>query len=366
MQNGLSDLLVTQGLFEAEPAPVSLGPVRHFAGWNQAGTAMAFTQPTPTGPKAELRWAFLLPPRPGTRDRVIVADSTGRHSEREVFSGMRATFLNWSPQSDHLSLWATFEPSHALLPYGVTGSDWGLRPGDPAILLDAKTGRIDWMPISAREKVQIGHYYLIQKDYAEARRWYDQATADFAAQKPDENPPRREEILNPQRFEFFHFYCLEQLGEQKAARAKLREFFALNNFQPPKPEERNGQPQPTAGVVSAHEHALLRQLYLAQVFLSLDALKDGLVFFEQRPAGYSKLLPAEAVERERFAAKLAQAQLLLNADRYAAFAKLATTDIVPFLLQQDLPLLGQPIDCGDRFGFAPCLRRGLLSFAFDG
>ena len=69
-----------------------------------------------------------------------------------------------------------------------------------------------------REKVQIGHYYLIQKDYAEARRWYDQATADFAAQKPDENPPQ-EEFLNPQRFEFFHFYCLEQLGEQGGPRS---------------------------------------------------------------------------------------------------------------------------------------------------
>ena len=109
----------------------------------------------------------------------------------------------------------------------------------------------------------------------------------------------------------------------------------------------------------------MRQLYLAQVFLSLDALKDGLVFFEQRPAGYSKLLPAEAVERERFAAKLAQAQLLLNADRYAAFAKLATTDIVPFLLQQNLPSLDSR-SIAEIGSVRPLSPPGAFSFAFDG
>ncbi len=335
--DGLSDLLMTQRLGETEPVPVSLRPVRHFAGWNRTGTRLAYTLPTPTGPHAELQWAFLLPPRAGARDRVVVADSARPDSEREVFSGMRASFLNWSPQSDRLSLWATFAPSHALLPFGLAGGA-GLRPGDPAILLDANTGQVDWMPINAGEKVQIGHYYLLRKNYAEARRWYDEAAADFAAQQPDENRSQAADFWNPRRFEFFHFYCLEQLGEHQAASKKLREFFTLTNYQPPPAKQANGGP-PIGPEISADAHALLRQLYVAQVFLSLDAPEAGLVFFEQRPADYAELLPPESLEPERFAALLARAQLLLNAERFDAFAKLATDEMLPRLLKQDLPSL---------------------------
>ena len=53
----------------------------------------------------------------------------------------------------------------------------GLRSGDPAALLDARTGTLAWMAVSPLEEAQIGHYDQIKHDYAEAWRRYERAEA---------------------------------------------------------------------------------------------------------------------------------------------------------------------------------------------
>ncbi len=324
----ISDCLMVQKVSESSPVPVTLRPVRNFAGWNNEGTSLAYTVPDPYGPKAEPCWAFLLLPIEAARDRVVIADAAGLHAERDVFTGMRANFLNWSPQREKLALWATFSPSHAVLPL----SNLGLRPGDPAAILNVQTGEMNWMPINTYEKVQIGHSALQRKNYAEARRWYEEAQAEFAAREKGKKTSAPRELFGPERFEMFHAYCLEKLGETEAARKKRREFFALTAFE----AETNAGDLQTLAPLIAESHAIARQLYLAQIFLSLNAVEDGLAFFAEEPQVLPGLVSAKALAHEQFAAKVAQAQLLLNVERWDEFARLATKELVPMLLKRNL------------------------------
>jgi hypothetical protein len=330
----ITDALMLHELSEPMPVPLTLSPVRNFAGWNASGTSLAYTVPSPYGPEAQPEWAFLLLPREAARDRVIIAEASGEHTEREVFSGMRAAFLNWSPQPDQLALWATFEPSHTDLSVGFASGSGGLRPGDPAAILDTQSGELNWMPINAREKIQIGHHSLIQKNYAEARHWYEEAETELAAkdQAPEKAAPR--ELFGPEQFELFHFLCLKKLGESELARKKLESFFTRTRFAGNAP----GNAVQIGPAPTAESHALARQLYIAQVYLSLGALEEGLEFFETAEAELSRLVPAESLAQEVFAAKIAQAQLQLNARRWDEFANLATSDLVPMLLEKNLEI----------------------------
>ena len=333
LQGAVVDVLLIQELSDSEPRPATLHPVRSFAGWNASGTSLAYTVPNPAWPNAEMPWAFLLMPRAGARDRMMIADASGKQAEREVFSGMRATFLNWSPSSDELSLWGTFTPSHDLLPFGGSG---GLRPGDPAALLDTQTGALQWMPIHAREQVQIGHYNLLKQNYAEALRWYEKAEKAFSEQVQAELVAPADWDRDPRRFEFFHYCCLKQLGKHEAAKRKLFEFFQKTESPPPQPEPGPQRDRPVNPERSGEEQIILRQLYMAQVFLSLNAIKSGVTFFEQFSEMLPRLVPKRDLADERFGSQLALAQLLLNAKRYDDYAALATTVLVPSLLQKDL------------------------------
>ncbi len=312
----LSSILMLHKFSEPEPVPWSLNPVRTFAGWNTQGTQLAYTVPSPFGPKAQMGWAFLLPVRGGARDRVMIADAAKQSPQREVFSGMRTAFFNWSPEENQLSMWATFSPSHSLLPLGPPSS-FGLQPGDPAALLDTQTGAVKWMPVNAREKVQIGHYYLIKKNYQTAKKWYDEATDDFANNKAKLKKTIAE--LGAEQFSLFQFHCMQQLEDATAAEDHLKVFF----------QETTPKEQTDAKVLS-----LARQLSIGQVFLSLNATPEGITYFEQQPEKYRKLIPASHVEHDLFAGKIARAQLLLNANRFDEFARLATTDILPALLKR--------------------------------
>src|SRR5204862_532274 len=111
-------------------------------------------------------------PNPDARDVVHVAGADGNDAS-VAFSGMRVTFPQWSPVEEQLSLWVTFTPSHRALIAGLLR--WGLPPGDPAAIFDPTTRRISWMTVNPQEKVQVGHYHLLKRDYAEAWRWYAEA-----------------------------------------------------------------------------------------------------------------------------------------------------------------------------------------------
>lgn len=129
---------------------------------------------------------------------------------------------------------------------------------------------------------------------------------------------------------------MQQQGEHEAAGGKLRDFFRQTQFTPWDEEQSNVPDRQIHEVLSSEAHAILRQLYLAQVFLSLNAVEAGLDFFERLPEQLPKLVPDHAVARERFASQLALAQLLLNGKRFEEYADLATTVLVPAMLREDL------------------------------
>ncbi|MHC4164029.1 MAG: TolB family protein [Planctomycetota bacterium] len=292
-------------------APVNARPVRRFVGWNATGDRLAYTVPDriPLQPK-EL-WALLLVPDPLARDAVFVTDGEGKTPGREVFAGMRVTFPQWSPKDDRLSLWFTFSPTHRTVLSRLFG--WGLRPGDPAALFDSASGQITWLTVNAHEKAQVGHYHLLRREYAKAWTWYEQAERE-APEQPA--PPRQRWFENlfgfnqPRDAHFFQYFCLKQLGREKEARFKLEAFErSLRGDEP------RGQ---------AETLGFFRDLYVAEVFLSLDAADACEAYFRpEHEDGGPRVGPA-----------LVTSQLHLLRERRAAYARHATETLAPLLLAE--------------------------------
>jgi hypothetical protein len=310
----------------ARPAgPTEL--VRRLAGWDARGERLAWVAPDALPGDAEgTFWAFLMRPDPQARDSIHVADGAGKGPGETVFSGMRVTFARWSPTEEKLSLWATFTPTHRSLTGAALGG--GLRPGDPAAVFDLKTQEMKWMPISPDEKVQVGHYHLLKRQYAEAWRWYEEAERDAAKPeaRPAANPP---EATHPG---CFHWYCLTKLGRPDEARTSLEEFRAaypprlareLAERPPANDAERWLREQMREGSLPFH---LRQESYLAEMFLSLDALEDGEAFFREA-------LAEGGSDEARLSRALALSQLLLLRRRYADYAELATETAAPLLLR---------------------------------
>ena len=157
--------------------PLNDRTIRRFAGWCAAGDHLAYVVPDEVlGSKGPL-WSFLLIPNAMARDAVVIDDgeSPGSPPSTPAFAGMRVTFPHWSPSTrdEVLSLWCTFSPSHLSTLAWILGGQ--LRSGDPAALLDARTGALSWMAVSPIEEAQIGHYEQITHNYAEAWRRYERA-----------------------------------------------------------------------------------------------------------------------------------------------------------------------------------------------
>src|SRR5439155_12520866 len=161
---------------------VNRAPVRRFAGWSGNGAHLAYIAPDTLPLAGDEPWALLLLPDASARDQVFVAAGSGQEPGRPVFSGMRVTFPQWSPHDDKLALSVTFMPAYRSVVSHLFG--WGLRPGDPAAVFDLKTGQLAWMPVNAQEKVQVGHYYLLKRDYAQALRWYQDAERELPPPAP--------------------------------------------------------------------------------------------------------------------------------------------------------------------------------------
>src|SRR5262249_34957604 len=157
--------------------PITSLPVRQFAGWSPTGTSLAYVTPEQDPGAADDSWAFLFPAGPRTRDRVLLAAGVGDDPGREVFSGMRVTFPHWSPTEDKLSVWFTFSPKYEMWSSPSSGIVAPTPPpapasqappqsarrrwwmwGDPAAVLDVRTGEVSWLAVNASEKAQVGHY----------------------------------------------------------------------------------------------------------------------------------------------------------------------------------------------------------------
>jgi dipeptidyl aminopeptidase/acylaminoacyl peptidase len=105
--------------------PINERPVRRFAGWSASGKQLAYIVPDRIPFAENEMWAFLLVPDPLARDAVYLADGTSGKQGRQVFSGMRVTFPQWSPKEEKLSVWFTFSPT-----YQSVGSHFLRPPSD--------------------------------------------------------------------------------------------------------------------------------------------------------------------------------------------------------------------------------------------
>jgi hypothetical protein len=302
-------------------------PVRRFAGWNASGDQLAYVVPELAHPKPGDSWALLLTPDPMPRDRVFVAPGAGNEAGREIFSGMRVTFPNWSPKENELSVWFTFSPTHRYLLSRLMGG--GLPHGDPAGVLDVITRQVHWMTVNAFEKAQVGHYHLLKRQYEEACRWYREAEA---ARKPPRQPAsafqEARELLGRRDFTFFEWYCLVKLGRPEEARTKLQKFQThfLRVLAAARQAQHAAQGQAAPLQADTLGDTITRSFYEAEAFLSLDAAGDARAFFQNE-------LATAKTEEERLSNGLVLAQLLLLDKQHAAYADLATATLRPLIVK---------------------------------
>ncbi len=317
---------------------LNLRPVRRFAGWCAAGDHLAYVSPDDVLGAEKTLWSFLLVPDPLAKDIVLIEGGNGAAGEttKPPFSGLRVTFPHWSPSSSDevLSLWCTFSPSHRSVLSRFLGG--GLRSGDPAALLDARTGTLSWMAVSPLEEMQIGHYEQIKHNYAEAWRRYEHAAttaADGGVPEPAEPKSGAEwlgQLFSPRGIAVFQFHCLTKLGRSDKARTKLEAFRKAYPPQFPSGHTAHGQKSATPlefpldqpwfrdamqpGGLCAR---VLQDLYIAEVLLSLDASQDAGEYFRSVVASTS----AET-ETAQLSAAVVLSQILLLEGKYDEYAEL--------------------------------------------
>jgi hypothetical protein len=310
-----------------DPVDVTDRPVRSFAGWDAAGRFLAYTTAEPLALPDENGLGLLLFADPLARDVLWVAPGAGDAPGRSVVSGLRTSFVRWSPGGERLSQWFTFSPSHQSI--FSKGLNWGLRRGDPAATIDPQTGAVSWMAVDADELAQVGHYYLQKREYDTAWSWYERAergrkpapgVAPGAGVRPFRDPS------------LFAYHCLNKLGRGEEARARLAAFREKAPALLPAVDPKS--PDPVMREVGTLL-PLARDLYAAEVFLSLDAAEDGEAFFR-------RTLAEATTDDDRLSAAVALSQLVLLRGRTAEYADLATGTIAPLLLRA-----WQPRKAGD-------------------
>jgi Tol biopolymer transport system component len=334
--------------------------VRNFAGWNAAGDKMACVVAEKMPPKAPESWALLLLPDPLARDSILLADRHG--SRRTVASGLRFTFPQWAPKRDQLSVWGTFSPSHRTTASEIWVGGLGLRRGDPAAVVDATTGAIRWLAINGDEQAQIGHFFLLKHDYAQAREWYRKADT----QLPKLEPLHRADLLRGlsgtaarrRTFEIFYWYCLTKLIEPNEAAARLATFDTAHRIEwPPsadrsaavsRPAEKKSAPATSdpalawsSGPARREMETLVsisKALSIAQMFLSVDDADGAQAYFNRRLES--------ADDPDRLGDLMALSQLYLLRKEDHDYAALVTDRLAPLLAEtlQDPPDAEHTID----------------------
>jgi hypothetical protein len=324
--DGGSLVTITPG--GAPSDPINTRPVHAFAGWDATGATLAYVATDPAPRTDGAAWAFAFLPDLHGRDAVFVQDK-GDAAPREVFSGMRVTFPQWSPTEPKLSLWATFTPTYHSWLSWAAGMGPGVRSGDPAAVYDPGTGAIHWKAVNAREKAQIASYYLLKRDYDEAWRWFEQADKGAPAPEPPTPEQFMQGLATPRDSLFFEYYCLNKMGRAKEADAK-KELFE-RTYLPKAPAEQPANAAANAGQKPIDdwndaEGLWIRDLYEAEVFLSVDAAEDGEAFFRDE-------LRDAATDDARVSKALVLSQLLLLRDKRRDYADLTAATTLPLLLK---------------------------------
>jgi hypothetical protein len=197
------------------------------------------------------------------------------------------------------------------------------------------------MTVTANEKAQVGHYFLLKRDYTTAWQWYTAAEQQLAEETPPgaaRLPEYVRRLTAPDDFRFFEHICLTKLGKKEEAQAKLEQF--QQNFAGQLPSEKE---EPLLGVemegrsvrsllqdlldLKNLSGALLRQLYMAEVFLSIDAAEDGERFFRQA-------MDQAPTETQRLSSALVLSQFLLLQKKHREYAELAIDVLAPLLAEK--------------------------------
>jgi hypothetical protein len=170
----------------------------------------------------------------------------------------------------------------------------------------------------------VGHYYLLQRNYAEAWRWYEQAG--------DEKEPAPGRDVG-----FFHAYCLEKLGRKAEAEERRRRFeqTLLDSYRAARKAPRPPQQAQAAFGAADYEPTdeqlrRWRDLYVAEVFLALDAGEDGEAFFRQG-------LQTARDDAERLSKALVLTQFLLMHHKNSEYTDLSADTVLPLLLRSWKP-----------------------------
>ncbi|HSQ57586.1 MAG TPA: hypothetical protein VLM40_17825, partial [Gemmata sp.] len=299
-------------------------PVISFAGWDVSGTHIAYvaaeplkyiapwlrlltiasdsSQVAPLISMIGMPYAALVLPNLHARTAIWDADANGENPKK-LLGGVHATFLHWSPREPKLSVWLTVEP-----PYRLVESAPGMRTGDPAAIIDAETGKVEWMPVNGTEHAQIGHIALRAGRVEEAIREFDLAAATLP-------PDGKADWM------FFRAIALRKAGRQTEAEA------AMQRFEPPASIQMN-----SLGLVAAFsrdqwlgqvgETMTARHRFAAEAYLSLDMLDEAIEFLRGE-------LRSASSDRERLSAAVVLGQLLLLGDRRREYAVLAADEVVP-------------------------------------
>jgi hypothetical protein len=311
--------------------------VLSFAGWDGSGQRMAYVtaEPLPYSPDwarpghdrvelgvpAHLRalgggqWATLLIPNPSARSAVWFADADGDRPRKAV-SGLRATFPHWSTTEPRLSVWLTVEPPYHL----VTDDRLGMRPGDPAAVIDADTGALDWLPVNGTEHAQIGHVELRLGRTNEALRRFDEAVAGLPTDAPAD-------------WMFFRAVALRKAGREVDA------LKALRRFEAPAPTTRSDQGRvvrilsTTTGRMPHGDVFRPKHRYAVEAFASLEMVDEGVDFLLREFADTRS-------DGDRLSASLSLCQLLLLADRRAEYVDHIASELFP-LVERVLAAAGQ-------------------------
>jgi tetratricopeptide (TPR) repeat protein len=149
-------------------------------------------------------------------------------------------------------------------------------------VIDARTGAIDWMPTSALEKTYVGHYYLSNRRYDEAWDWYTKAEASgLVLETPKTIVEFFDSWIGMKNPRLYQAYCLEKLGRADEA-VRYREEFARTFLmaRPEKPPE--GEKTPLDELLEVRSMSLWRMAAEAEMYASVNALRDGIAVFERR------------------------------------------------------------------------------------
>lgn len=300
-------VLTSLSLADGSVKALSDRTVHQFAGWNSAGTDFAMVAPVQEF-AARRDWAFVFAPtRPG-REALLVSGSAG---ERELFAGTRITFPQWSPDGTEISFWATFTPTYQSW-FNVMGGP-GLRNGDPAAALNLETGKIRWMPVSAIEKLQIGHYYLLKGDADESMRWYDEAQPGL----PESDESNEEHLLAGH---LYRSICLSQLDRKEDADAAFALFLQNVATIASRAEPSETQQQKDLRLRMA---AVVKYLMLVEVYASVDKLDECETRLKEL------MVAGGEPEFETLARTIALSQILLLQNRHTDYAALVGSELLP-------------------------------------